>query len=117
MLRSDPPGIDDGKNLVHPISKAWATPAAVSYAAQGGEKMAKERGYQMELELFEYQVPCFILWSPVNSKIKKAVERIEFRTALHFLVSNCSLPIHYWPVPFCLFPETLRNISASYPDA
>jgi hypothetical protein len=37
-----------GKNLVHPNSKAWATPAAVSYAVQGGEKMAKERGYQLE---------------------------------------------------------------------
>ena len=48
MLRSGPPGIDDGKNLVHPNSKAWATPAAVSYAVQGGEKMAKERGYQLE---------------------------------------------------------------------
>jgi hypothetical protein len=33
-------------------------------------------------------------------RLSKEIERIEFRTALHFLVSNCSLPIHYWPVPF-----------------
>jgi hypothetical protein len=36
------------KNLIHPNSNAWATPAAVSYAVQGGEKMTKERGYQLK---------------------------------------------------------------------
>ncbi len=50
LLKSGPGGI---AALMHRLLTGYAvsfniTPAAVSYAVQRGEKMAKERGYQLE---------------------------------------------------------------------
>ncbi len=40
--------VDLGMSKVDLARKFDITPAAVSYAVQRGEKMAKERGYQLE---------------------------------------------------------------------
>ncbi len=40
--------VELGMSMVDLARKLDITPAAVSYAVQRGEKMAKERGYQLE---------------------------------------------------------------------
>ena len=46
--------VECGMSMVDLARKFGMTPAAVSYALERGEKMAKERGYRLQVDLFEY---------------------------------------------------------------
>ena len=49
-----------GISMVDLGRKFDVTPAAVSYALERGEKMAKERGYRLQVDLFEYLRSLYI---------------------------------------------------------